>query len=124
MPLRARAALGVRAVSEDVLLVPLHGHSRGHAAVAVRAPAESGHEWLLHAGDAYFFHAEMEAAPRCPSGLRFFQSAVAFEDGARRDNQARLRALRARAGERVAVFSAHSPHDYRRLATAGSTSRS
>lgn len=114
----------VRAVSGDILLVPLHGHSRGHAAVAVRAPAGSGHEWLLHAGDAYFFHAEMASPPRCPGGLAFFQSVVAFDDRARRDNQERLRELCARAGDRVAVFSAHSPHDLRRFATGRSPSRS
>lgn len=114
----------VRAVADDVLLVPLHGHSRGHAAVAVRAPEGSGREWLLHAGDAYFFHEEMASPPRCPGGLSFFQSAVAFDDAARRANQERLRELVARAGERIAVFSAHSPHDYRRFATGRSTSRS
>ena len=29
----------VRAVGDDVLLVPLRGHTRGHCAVAVRRPA-------------------------------------------------------------------------------------
>src|SRR5579862_5894241 len=40
---------------DDLLMIPLHGHSRGHTGVAVRD--ERG--WLLHAGDAYFTHGEL-----------------------------------------------------------------
>ncbi len=45
---------------DDVLLVPLHGHTRGHCGVAVRRP---GGGWLLHAGDAYFDAGEKETPP-------------------------------------------------------------
>lgn len=34
----------------EILALPLPGHSRGHAAIAV----DTGHGWLVHAGDAYF----------------------------------------------------------------------
>lgn len=102
----------VRAVADDVLLIPLHGHTRGHCAVAVRAPSESKAEWLLHCGDAYFFHGEMDEPPTCPAGLRLFQLAVAVDDEARRANADRLRTLRREAGDRVRIFSAHSPHEY------------
>lgn len=90
----------------EILMVPLDGHSRGHAAVAV--DAEDG--WLLHAGDAYFFHGEMSAdRPRCPPGLAGFQSLVAYDDARRRHNQRRLRALVRDHGGEVRVFSAHDP---------------
>jgi glyoxylase-like metal-dependent hydrolase (beta-lactamase superfamily II) len=101
----------VRAVGEDVLLVPLPGHTRGHCAVAVRAPSGSNAEWLLHCGDAYFFHEEMDEPPRCPAGLKVFQRTMAVDDAARRANAARLRELRRDAGGRVRLFSAHSPHE-------------
>jgi glyoxylase-like metal-dependent hydrolase (beta-lactamase superfamily II) len=55
-----RALPGAR---DDVLLIPLPGHSRGHCGVAVK----TGEGWLLHCGDAYFHHAEVE--PRA-SGRR------------------------------------------------------
>ena len=46
----------------DVLLVPLLGHTLGHAGIAV----PRGDRWLLAAGDAYFFHREMAVAhPAC-----------------------------------------------------------
>jgi glyoxylase-like metal-dependent hydrolase (beta-lactamase superfamily II) len=100
----------VRAVTErdpEVAIVPLHGHTRGHSAVAVR----EGDGWLLHAGDGYFFHDEMRATPWCPPGLALFQQIIAFDDDARRRNQARLRELVAGHPE-VRVFSAHDPSEF------------
>jgi glyoxylase-like metal-dependent hydrolase (beta-lactamase superfamily II) len=39
-------------IPAEILLIPLIGHTVGHTGVAVR----DGAGWLLHAGDAYFFH--------------------------------------------------------------------
>lgn len=105
----------VKAVGDDVALVPLFGHTRGHCAVAVRAPEGSGAEWLLHCGDAYFFHGEVEEPPSCPLGLRLFQRLMAVDDARRRANVARLRELRREHGARVRLFSAHSAVEYRAL---------
>jgi len=88
----------------DVLLVPLVGHSAGHCGVAVR----TGDRWLLHAGDAYFHHREIDPlAPRTPLGLRWFQRRRSTDDAARVANQARLRQLVAEHAGEVSVFSAH-----------------
>jgi glyoxylase-like metal-dependent hydrolase (beta-lactamase superfamily II) len=87
-------------------MVPLHGHSRGHAAIAV----DSDDGWLLHCGDAYFFHGEMDPSrPHCPIGLRAFQRSAAIDDQKRRWNQRRLRALVREHAHEVKVFSAHDP---------------
>ena len=89
----------------EILIVPLAGHTRGHAAIAVK----SDRGWLVHAGDAYFYRGELDAEPSCPTGLSMFQRLVAIDDRMRRDNQRRLRELaRDHAGE-VRVFSAHDP---------------
>ncbi len=96
----------VRALSDDepdLLLVPLYGHTRGHAAVAVRTDAG----WLLHCGDAYFHAGEMTDAAKAPWGLEFFQRTVAVDDRMRRDNQRRLRELKKEHGD-VRLFCAHS----------------
>lgn len=92
----------VRAVSDDVLLIPLHGHTRGHSGVAVRA--DDG--WLLHAGDAYFHAYETRTPPTPPVGLRVFQRLMAADDRSRRSNQEHLREL-VRSNPEVRVFSAH-----------------
>lgn len=112
---------GLRVVADDVLLVPLPGHTRGHSAVAVRARAAGGPEWLLHCGDAYFFHLEKDDPSCCPPLLRQFQARIAADDAARRANAERVRELHREHGREVRVFSAHDPHEYRALAETART---
>ncbi len=95
-------AIELRGLPKELLLVPLFGHTRGHAGVAVRA--EDG--WLLHAGDAYFHRNTLADAP-IPWALRAFQRFDDMDTAARRAVQGRLREL-ARGGE-VRVFCAHDP---------------
>ncbi len=93
----------------DLALVPLVGHTRGHAGVAVRSDAG----WLLHCGDAYFHSEEMSVAqPRCPALLRAFQRIMAVDDAARRQNQARLRELVKSHGAEIRLFCAHDPSEF------------
>ncbi len=110
----------VRALeNDDVLLIPLHGHTRGHAAVAVRSQNGKGREWLLHAGDSYFHRDEIHATPAsCPGGLAFYEAQIAVDDRLRRSNQKRLRDLVKERGHEVDVFCAHSPHEFDRLVAA------
>jgi glyoxylase-like metal-dependent hydrolase (beta-lactamase superfamily II) len=109
----------VSAVSEDVLMVPLRGHTRGHCAVAVRRP---GGDWFLHAGDAYFHASEKDAAAGCPPGLKLFQDLVQVDGAARRRNQDRLRSLhpehRPATGrtQSVTMFCAHDAGEFDALA--------
>ncbi len=104
---------------EDVLLVPLAGHSTGHVGVAVLAGDGAAERWLLHAGDAYFFHGETEPDhPYCPAGLRLFQRKAQACAGPRLDSQAQLRDLRGVtqvAQPQVTVFSAHDAAEFRQL---------
>ena len=97
----------------ELLIVPLHGHTRGHAGVAVRT--DSG--WLLHAGDAYFYHGQLEPRPRQRLGTTLLERYDDMDRRARVDNQARLRKLRADHGE-VRVFCAHDPSEYDRCLAA------
>jgi len=87
----------------EILMIPLAGHTRGHAAIAV----DTGAGWLLHAGDAYFHRHEMQAKPRCPLGLRLFQQLVAMDNERRAANQDRLRQLAVSQANEVRVFCAH-----------------
>jgi glyoxylase-like metal-dependent hydrolase (beta-lactamase superfamily II) len=96
----------------EILLVPLVGHTRGHCAVAV----DTGTRWLLHAGDAYFFHGEMEPEDRCSFGLRLMQSALHMKPQERLHNRERLRELVRTQSDRVRVFCAHDEKEWRALA--------
>jgi glyoxylase-like metal-dependent hydrolase (beta-lactamase superfamily II) len=98
-----------------ILLVPLFGHSLGHTGVAIET--EGG--WLLHCGDAYFHHDEVETPPTCPPGLRFFQNLNAADNNARKANQERLRELASRHGEEITLVCSHDPHELAREQAAG-----
>jgi glyoxylase-like metal-dependent hydrolase (beta-lactamase superfamily II) len=91
-------------VGPDVLMIPLIGHTLGHAGVAIRVQ----HEWLLYAADAYFYHAEMDLArPRCTPGLTAYQTMMEKDRAQRLASQQRLRELKRAHGERITVFCAH-----------------
>ena len=49
-------------------MIPLPGHTLGHCGIAVRTKDR----WLLHAGDAYFFHGQLQAKPKMPLVLGLF----------------------------------------------------
>lgn len=105
------AVRGLDGLPPEILMIPLAGHTRGHAGIAV----DAGDGWLLHAGDAYFYHDQMATPPRCPVGLRAFQRMMAIQDRARRDNIERLHALANDVHAGVDVFCAHDAHDLHRF---------
>ncbi len=102
----------VHAVGDDVVLIPMHGHTRGHSAVAVRRP-EGG--WLLHAGDAYFSAGDKEQPRHCPPGLRAFQAGIAIDNKARVHNLERLQHLHRDHADEVTVFCAHDKSELEAL---------
>jgi glyoxylase-like metal-dependent hydrolase (beta-lactamase superfamily II) len=114
------AVRGLVGLPAEILLVPLAGHSAGHAGIAI----DLGDRHLLHCGDAYFHHGEVDARrPRCPSVLRTFQSRVAVDDDVRVQNQNRLRALVTEMPVRLSVFCAHDPIELERLQRATELTR-
>ncbi|HZR38067.1 MAG TPA: MBL fold metallo-hydrolase [Nevskia sp.] len=100
---------------DEILLVPLVGHTRGHSGVAVN----TGGKWLIHCGDAYFYRDEVNAQrPYCTPGLRLFQSLVQVDGAQRKANQARLLQLAREHGAEVDLFCAHDPVELARYAGA------
>ncbi|HVF93531.1 MAG TPA: MBL fold metallo-hydrolase [Sphingomonas sp.] len=98
----------------EILLVPLAGHTWGHAGVAVQ---EDDGRWLFYAGDAYFHHGEVgKAARECPPGLRAYQQLMEVDRAARLANQARVRSLSVDHGDAVRVFCAHDRIEFQALA--------
>ena len=126
-PLAARAALGqarpegddwfgfesvriLPGLDAEVLLIPLFGHSRGHTGVALR----KGDGWLLHCGDAYFNHGEIETPPSCPPGLRVFQMLNGADGKARKRNRDRLQELAAATAKSSRSLCSHDPYELKR----------
>ena len=104
----------LRGLPPEILLVPVPGHTRGHAAVAVKGKDR----WLLHCGDAYFSRHEMQSPPSCPLPLRAFQRAC-FDNPQRLYNQQRLRELAHTRASEVTLLCAHDSEEYATLRDPG-----
>ena len=57
-------------IDPEILLIPLVGHSRWHAGIAVR----DGDGWLLHCGDAYFNQTRSRHLTPAQPGWAHFRS--------------------------------------------------
>lgn len=98
----------------EILLVPLAGHTWGHAGVAIR---EDDGNWLFHAADAYFYRGEVgDERYACPPGLRGYQRLMEVDRAARLENQRRLRALSIDHASEVRMFCAHDSVEFSLLA--------
>jgi glyoxylase-like metal-dependent hydrolase (beta-lactamase superfamily II) len=97
----------------EILLIPLTGHTRGHAGVAIQTPEG----WLLNAGDAYFYRHEMNSPKRhCTPGLRAYQRLMEVDRKARLHNQDRLRALSCDRAQDVRLFCSHDAIEFKTFA--------
>lgn len=94
--------------NDQILLIPLHGHTHGHCGIAV----DCGSGWLLHAGDAYFHRDELQTPAQCPVGLDILQRLMQTDSQARLHNQARLRQLNA-LHQDLKIFCAHDTFELR-----------
>lgn len=103
----------------EILALPMQGHSRGHAAIAV----DTGRGWLVHAGDAYFHRSVLTHgnASHTPWALRWIERFIADDYASVRANHAKLAELARR--DDVIVFSAHDPIEYERLRARSASSQ-
>jgi glyoxylase-like metal-dependent hydrolase (beta-lactamase superfamily II) len=93
----------LRGLDADVGLLPMHGHTRGHSAILVRA----AERWLVHAGDAYFQRGSVDGG-HVPIGLAAFERMMQIDGPARRASVAALRQLR-ESYDDLDMFCAHDP---------------
>jgi len=106
------AVSALRGLPPEILLVPLAGHTPGHAGIAISQPEG----WLLHGGDAWFYREEMRRPERkCTPGLRFYQWMMAMDNDARRRNQQRLRELSCSHAQEITFFCSHDARELEAL---------
>ncbi len=105
------SVIAINDAETDILLVPTVGHTRGHCAVAVK----KDHGWLMHCGDAYFYHKEMDKHPTCTPGFKIFQNIMAINHQLMEQTKDNLRALNTRSGSEIEMFCAHDIYDLRKF---------
>ncbi|MCX4096391.1 hypothetical protein [Nocardia sp. alder85J] len=80
-----------------------------------REPAAAVNRWLLHCGDAYYHHRELDDEPHPHPILDMVQTGFEVHRDLRLGTQARLRELVHRHGDEVTLISAHDPWEWQRL---------
>ncbi|WP_326659103.1 MBL fold metallo-hydrolase [Streptomyces sp. NBC_00385] len=103
-------ALRPKGLGPEIRLVPLGGHTAGHTGIAV----QDGDRWLLHCGDAYYYHREVGPLKETHPLLDFVQTTAQVHRELRLGTRARLRELLRDHGDEVEIFSAHDPWELAR----------
>jgi glyoxylase-like metal-dependent hydrolase (beta-lactamase superfamily II) len=91
-------------------LVPLTGHTRGHSGVALRL----GDKWILHCGDAYTYHRDVDPRdPHPPPYQRTLRHFLNLNRAMRPigRHSPRLRTLLCEHGDRVELTCSHDPQE-------------
>lgn len=96
-------------LSDEILLVPLLGHTRGHSGVAIKT--QKG--WLLHCGDAYFDRRQLRFPFDCPPGLMLLQGVESERPLLLMQNLWRLSRLHSQHPE-VDILCSHDPIEFER----------
>ncbi len=99
------AAQSLDEIDPGIVLIPMTGHSRGHAGVAV----DAGTHWVLHAGDAFYHRGVVDGRSAVPRGLRLQDRITVFDRKRLQDNHNRLAELYARAEPDLLIVCAHDP---------------
>jgi glyoxylase-like metal-dependent hydrolase (beta-lactamase superfamily II) len=107
------AVHGLTGLTNDILAIPLPGHTRGHTAIAVR----DRERWLLHCGDGYFHQGTIDPLRPSPTAaVERFERLVAVDYRRVKRNHERLTELANAKHLGMHIFSAHDPDEFDRLA--------
>ena len=98
------AAKQLTDIADGLVMVPLPGHTRGHAAFAV----DGDKGWILHTGDGFYHHSVLDGVDRSPRILSVFETAMALDRKQVAANHQRLAELH-RSSDELLIVNAHDP---------------
>jgi len=93
----------VDGLPEEIVLVPLPGHTAGHSGVAIQAAGG----WLLHCGDLYYDRRQIAPPPRPPPLLELFQLMSQRDRSTVLETRRRIRELLRRHADEVRICCTH-----------------
>lgn len=92
---------------EDIFLVPLGGHTRGHSGVAIK---QKNNKWLFHVGDLYMDRRSLFG--RSPRLLRQCENMLAMDNRLRLNNMMQVKKLVRFHTDKVEVFCSHDMQEF------------
>lgn len=102
-------------VVPGIVLISLPGHTRGHAAIAV----DAGDRWILHVGDAFYHHGQIDGTGHAPAALRGMERLIAHDWRKVAANHRRLTELWRAAEPDLLLVNAHDPRLLRQAIRSG-----
>jgi len=99
------SAIELTDIAPGIVLIGLPGHSRGHAAVAV----DAGDHWVLHVGDSFYHHGQVDGSGDVPRALTLMERVIAQDWKRVRDNHDRLAEMWAAHEPDLLLVNAHCP---------------
>ncbi|MGW6117966.1 MBL fold metallo-hydrolase [Nocardia sp. NPDC055165] len=93
-------------ISPGIVLINLPGHSRGHAVVAV----DAGDRWILHVGDSFYHHGQLDGSRSAPRALTAMERVIAADWTRVKANHERLAELWTAADPDLLLINAHDPY--------------
>jgi hypothetical protein len=79
----------------------------------------TGDRWVLHTGDAFYHHSQLDRRPNVPAALRIMERLVAFEWPRVKANHDRLAELHAQGDQDLLIVCAHDPTLFERVQDKG-----
>ena len=98
----------LKGLKDEILLIPLHGHTRGHCGVAVKA---DNNKWLFHVGDLYMDRRSLYG--NSPRLMRQSENLMAVNNKQRLGNLERVKQLIEHHGDEVEVFCSHDYSEFK-----------
>lgn len=92
-------------IAPGVVLIAMPGHTRGHAAVAV----DAGEHWILHAGDAFYHHGQIDGSGHAPKVLTAMERALTPDWRRVQANHRRLAEVWSAGDPALLLVNAHDP---------------
>ncbi|MEO0337024.1 MAG: hypothetical protein AAF202_11545, partial [Pseudomonadota bacterium] len=92
----------------EILIIPLFGHTAGHFGVAI----QTKEGWILHAGDAFYDHRELELTGSPHFAWKLFQNAVHNDVRLALKNQKRLADLANSEQGNVKIICSHDTQEF------------
>ena len=99
---------GMRIFQDDILLIPLPGHTAGHCGIAIR----QADRWLLFCGDAYYNHRQLQPDYHLPA-LSLTEKLFAYDNVQRIQTLKSIQTL-AQSETQIEIMCAHDPVELKR----------
>ena len=99
---------GMQIFQDDILLIPLPGHTAGHCGIAIR----QADRWLLFCGDAYYNHRQLQPDYHLPA-LSLTEKLFAYDNVQRIQTLKSIQTL-AQSETQIEIMCAHDPVELKR----------